>query len=112
MTEDREEFRHALNNTEVEVDTSTQVERITIFEIKKALKYSKNEKSAGPRNIRIELIKHGLDILIEILGDIFNKCLIEADDIPEEWNLAYVNSIHKRGDKKLCKNYRGISVVS
>ena len=73
---------------------------------------SKTGKSAGPGNIPIELIKYGPDILLEIVANIFNKCLLHGDDIPEDWNIAYISSIYKKGDKKACQNYRGISVTS
>ena len=41
-----------------------------------------------------------------------NKCMIDGDDIPENWNIGYVSSIHKKGSKTQCKNYRDISVTS
>lgn len=32
--------------------------------------------------------------------------------MPQEWNKSYISSIYKKGDKKSCSNYRGISVIS
>ena len=31
---------------------------------------------------------------------------------PEDWQKAVIVAIHKKGSKKLCKNYRGISLLS
>lgn len=47
-------------------------------EVKKTLREMKNDKASGPGGNPIELVKHGPDILIEKLADIFNKCLIEG----------------------------------
>ena len=32
--------------------------------------------------------------------------------VPRDWRRAVVVPIHKRGSKKLCKKYRGISLLS
>lgn len=109
LTETREKFNSKI---QVENNPRSQVERITLEELRKALKESKNKKSAGPGGIPIELIKYGPDILLEIVADIFNKCLIDGDNIPDDWNISYVSSIYKKGDRRSCENYRGISVVS
>lgn len=70
----------------------------------------KNGKAAGPGGISIELVKYGPSILLERMVRIMNKCMLE--DIPQDWNLAYLNSIHKRGNKNICGNYRGISITN
>lgn len=79
-----------------------QVEETTVEEIKKALKESKNKEAAGPGNIPIELVKCGPDILLvlDIVAELFNKCMIEADNISENWNLAYITIIFKKEDQK------------
>ena len=50
--------------------------------------------------------------MLETIAKLFNKCLSEGGKVPEDWNLAHISSIYKKGDEKLCKNYRGISVTS
>jgi hypothetical protein len=32
-------------------------------------------------------------------------------DIPKEWNPPHISSIYKKGNKRSCVNYRGISVI-
>ncbi|XP_030754536.1 uncharacterized protein LOC115881259 [Sitophilus oryzae] len=110
LTENRTEFK--LEGPDLKNAKDIDVNEISVNEIKKALKNSKNGKAAGPGNIFIELIKQGPDILLEILADIFNRCLIKNENIPEDWNLAYISSIFKKGDKKRSSNYRGISLTS
>lgn len=109
LTEERPQFE--LLYKDIQVDNQ-EVDAITEDEIWKALQQSKNGKAAGPGNIPIELVKHGPKILHEMVRDLFNRCLLNGDAIPEDWNMAYITSIYKKGDKRKCSNYRGISVTS
>jgi hypothetical protein len=38
--------------------------------------------------------------------------IIKGQKVPEQWKVAIITSIHKKGDKRKCDNYRGISVTS
>ena len=70
----------------------------------------KNGKSCGPEGVYAEMLKHGTDKLITMLTWVINRYLNGED--PQEWKVAYISSIHKKGSKKDCSNYRGISVTS
>jgi hypothetical protein len=70
----------------------------------------KTGRAAGLEDIPIELIKSGGQKLLEMITILLNKIII-GDNVPEEWKIAIITSIHKKGDKK-CENYRGISVTS
>lgn len=108
LTEDRQRFKNMETRTEVQ----GTIPEITKTEIEKSIKKMKNGKSPGPGGLPIELLKHAPDSLIDILQVIFNKCLIGGEEPPKEWKLAHLTSIHKKGSKKECKNYRGISVIA
>ena len=71
----------------------------------------KNGRAAGPGDIPIELIKSGGQKLLAMITILLNK-IINGEKVPEEWKLAIMTSIHKKGDKRKCENYRGISVTS
>jgi hypothetical protein len=71
----------------------------------------KNRRAAGPGNIPTELIKSGGQKLLEMITIMLNK-IISGEKVPEEWKVAIITSIHKKGDKRKCTNYRGISVTS
>ena len=57
------------------------------------------------------MLKHGTDKLITMLTWVINRCL-NGEEVPQQWKVAYISSIHKKGSKKDCSNYRGISVTS
>lgn len=89
---------------------SVEEREIRKEDVIKALRQSKNNKSAGPGNIRIELVKYGGNKLIEIVTKMFQK-IEGGENIPTEWNKSYIVSIHKKGSKTVCQNYRGISIL-
>jgi hypothetical protein len=64
----------------------------------------KSRKAPGPGGINTELLKCGTRKLFRILTHIFNK-YINGDKIPEEWKMAHVTPIYKKGNKFDCWNY-------
>ena len=68
----------------------------------------KIHKSPGVDQIPAELINaEGRTICLEIhklLTSIWKK-----ENVPEEWKESIIVRIHKKGDKTVCNNYRGIS---
>jgi len=48
---------------------------------------------------------------IKMLTWVINRCL-NGEETLQQWKVAYISSIHKKGSKKDCYNYRGISVMS
>jgi len=71
----------------------------------------KNGKSCGPEGVYAEMLKHGTDKLIKMLTWVLNRCL-NGQEVPQQWKVAYSSSIHKKGSKEDCSNYRGISVTN
>jgi len=57
------------------------------------------------------MLKHGPDKLIKMLTWVINRWLI-GEETPQQWKVAYISSINKKGSKKDCSNYSGISVTS
>ena len=68
-------------------------------------------KSAGIDNIPAELIKAVGNIVIKILLDICNK-IWETVIWPSDWTKAMIISLHKKGSKQKCENYRTIRLIS
>jgi len=78
--------------------------------VRKAVRELKNVKSCGPEGVYAEMLKYGTDKLIKMLTWVINRCL-NGEETPQQWKVAYISSIHKKGSKKDCSNYRGISVT-
>ena len=85
----------------IEIDSNT---------VKHAIMRMRTGRSAGPGDIPVELIKSGGHKLLEMITIMLNK-IINGEKVPEEWKVAIITSIHKKGDKRKCENYRGISVT-
>ena len=86
----------------------TEIESNTV---KQAIMRMKTRRAAGPGDIPIELIKSGGQKLLEMFTILLNK-IINGEKEPEEWKVATITSIHKKGDKRKCENYRGISLTT
>ena len=83
--------------------------RASEFEL--AIGKLKSHKSPGIDQIPAELIKAGggRTICLEIhklITSIWKK-----EKLPEEWKVSIIVSIHKKGDKTDCSNYKGISLL-
>lgn len=57
------------------------------------------------------LLRYRLDNLLEVLQGICNKCLIESQKIPAEWDV-HISFIYKNRDRRVYGNNKGISVTS
>ena len=78
--------------------------------VREAVRELKNGKSCGP-GVYAEMLKHGTDKLITMLIWVINRCL-SGEEVPQQCKVAYISSIHKKGSKEDCSNYRDISVTS
>lgn len=98
LTETRSKY---LDNTHSIPSIKILGERIEVEEdmVVKAIMKLKNGKSCGPEGIYAELLKYGTKKLFMMLTDIFNQC-INGQEIPNEWKVAYISSIHKKGSKQ------------
>ena len=83
----------------------------TLEEIKKAIDYLKNNKSAGPDDITAELLKADAETAANQLLPIIQK--IWQDEIyPNDWKNGHITVLPKKGDLTLCTNHRGIMLLS
>ena len=92
-------------------NSNEDVPQPTTEEVQSAIQRLKNNKSAGSDGIPAELLKAaGINFI-----DAFHQLLVKiwnAETMPNEWNQSIICPIHKKGDKKECKNYRGISLLN
>ena len=79
-------------------------------EVLKILRSLKQKTSYGHYGISSEILKLGADILVVPLTYIINSSILTGK-FPNNWKLAKVVPLHKKGDKKLLKNYRPVSLL-
>ncbi|CAF2121924.1 unnamed protein product [Rotaria magnacalcarata] len=83
----------------------------SLAEVQEAIRQMKSRKAPGNDGITADLLKAGgLPVAIwlhEIFVDIWKQ-----EEIVEDWALAILIRLYKnKGDKKICDNYRGISLL-
>ena len=109
LTENRTHLQENILDFNFEEHISV-ITPVTATEVRENVNKLKKGKAPGPGNIDNELIKAAPEQLMGMLAALFNKCLT-GDDPPAEWKKATISSIFKKGSRKECKNYRGISVI-
>ena len=97
----------------VQLDNNKVLRNILVTEgdVSKCIDKLKVNKSPGPDTISPRILKEGKNELVKPLSLIFNKSL-QSGSVPDEWKLANVTPIFKKGSKSLPSNYRPISLTS
>lgn len=108
LTEDRDEYK---TSTPAEILIQGRTIDIDERTVTKTVQQLKNGWAAGPEEIPAELIKCGTSKLYARIAWCINQ-YINGAPISEDWKVAYISSIPKKGNKLDCSNYRGISVTS
>ena len=68
-------------------------------------------KSPGPEDIPIKIIKMSASVIAPVLEHLFNKCLINGV-FHDSLKIGKIVPIHKKGPKNECCNYRPITLLS
>lgn len=84
---------------------------ITNDEICMAIKQLRNGASAGPDLLINEFFKFASESCILCIHHLFNK-IFEIGYFPEKWSEGFIVPVHKKGDRNLSSNYRGITLLS
>ena len=84
---------------------------ITQEEIESHLKKLKVSKSPGPDSIHPRVLHEVAQSISFPLWIIFTTSL-RTKKIPTQWKQGNISAIHKKGSKKLCTNYRPVSLTS
>ncbi|MBW6351215.1 reverse transcriptase family protein, partial [Pseudomonas aeruginosa] len=97
----------------IQIDNSDVLSNITVTEreVLNCLDKLKVNKMPGPDTISPRVLKEAKDELSKPLTLLFNKSL-QSGTMPDQWKLANVTPIFKKGSKSLPSNYRPISLTS
>jgi len=67
-------------------------------------------KSLGPDDIPPHVLKEASSEIAPVLTWIFNQS-ISSGTVPDDWRLANIFPLHKKGPKALPENYRPVSLT-
>ena len=81
------------------------------IEVEKFLNEINNRSSPGITDIAVVVLKSGTKSVSTFLARLFNDC-ITTGVFPNEWKIASVRVLHKKGDRNDMNNYRGISILT
>jgi len=113
------EYFEKLLNCEVPVDTLTfghnepnddPCPPPSKEEIEQQINRLKNHKSPGEDDLQGEILKYADSSMIKSIY-LLIKEVWETEILPTDWGVAYICPIHKKGDKQVCSNYRGIALL-
>ena len=68
-------------------------------------------KSCGPDELHPQILIELVDLVAKPLAPLLDKTINE-ECIPQDWNMAYVSTIFKKGAGIKAENYRAISLTS
>ena len=80
-------------------------------EVSCVLKSLDSNKATGPDGISARLLKETADVITPSLCKLFNRSVLSGT-IPEEWKVANIVPVYKKGNKEYTENYRPISLLS
>ena len=95
-----------------QVETNTDLDRPpSEEEVKKAIKQLSTGKAPCGDAIPADVYKHGGDTLLQKLTDLFCR-MWDEEVIPQQLKDASIIRLYKKGNRQLCDNYRGISLLA
>ena len=113
----KEHFEELLNPTntpsmmEAELEVDGGSSSISLMEVTEVVKHLRSGKAPGIDEIQPEMLKalgvEGLSWLTRL----FNIAW-ESGTVPKEWQTGVVVPLFKKGDQRVCANYRGITLLS
>ena len=79
--------------------------------IKEAIKTLKNGKASGLDGVPAEALQLDITTTTEILYNPFGE-IWEKEEVPKDWKEGLLVKLPKKGDLRVCRNYRGNILLS
>ena len=92
------------------VDLSASHEEFTMEDLNMCLKKFKNRKAPGSDGISAEFYKYLPQHVKEEMLKLFNS-ILHFEKLPSEWSVVELVMLHKKGDRGIPANYRGIALI-
>ena len=86
-------------------------DEIIEHEVRRSIWKLNSGKTSGVCGIEGELLKAGGEVTVKWLQEIYSM-VWWTGVVPRDWRRAVIVPIHKKGNRKLCKSYREISLLS
>ena len=86
-------------------------DHISVDEVVAAVAAMRNGKAPGDDGLPIEILRAGGESVMEQLIKIYNTAY-RRELIPADWQRGLICPIFKKGDKTICDNHRGITLLS
>lgn len=99
-----------INELQQQATYEVDIEAPTHSEIAEVIGKLKNGKAAGEDGIPAECFKSAKGVLTDWLLRLITQ-IWETETVPEDWTNSIIRPVFKKGDKKDCANYRGISLI-
>ena len=109
LNKNNEDYREDGNREEREFNEEP-VEQPDLEEVKIAIKALKNNKAPGEDGMESELLKYVGEGIEKAVHELINEVWIK-EEMPKDWTVGIIYPIHKKGDKAVCGNYRGITLL-
>ena len=105
--------RRSYTTIPVNLPTIAKMPRIevTLQGVLNLLKSQNEDKAAGPDDIHPKLLKETANEMAPVFTH-FLKQSLSSGSIPEDWEIATICPLHKKGDKSIPENYRPVSLTS
>ena len=101
------QFRDFVNVNDNDHDSNFEISHI---DVRNLLKNINSNKAPGPDGIHGKILKNCAVSIAYPLSIIFNISY-NTGLIPNEWKLAHIVPVHKKGTKASVENYRPISLT-
>ena len=95
----------------VKVDHQFSFSEVNVEEIKREIKCLDNKKTGTFMNIPTKQLKQVIDVVDELLRDIWNVEIVQNKTYPANLKLADITPIFKKLEKILVDNYRPVSIL-